>query len=151
MTSSKRAWRSEGESLFLLERNHPPAALADLLDDVVEWFQLHPGHDQLRRLFNAMVHQAVAGLGVSVPIPEDLKEVKTMLATLGETWKQEWLAEGEIKGKIETLILLAERRFGPLSKELRQRVEVADVATVDKWLDRLLDAKSEEALFGPAH
>jgi|HubBroStandDraft_1064217.scaffolds.fasta_scaffold00364_21 hypothetical protein len=153
--------------LFLLEQHHPPAALADLLGDVVEWFQQHPDHDPLRRLFNAMVHQAVAGLGVAVPIPEDLTEVRTMLATLGETWKQEWLAEGELKGKIEgkaegkaegrieakieTLMLLAERRFGPLSSDLRERIKAADPATVEGWLDRLLEATSLASLFGPTN
>jgi len=85
-----------------------------------------------------------------------------MLATLGETWKQEWLAEGEIKGKakgraegwieakIETLIFLAERRFGPFPSDLRQRVEAADAIAVEAWIGRLLDATSLETLFGSA-
>jgi hypothetical protein len=106
------------------------------------------GHPlMVERLICGFVPEAMAGLGVSVPIPEDLTEVKTMLATLGETWKQEWLAEG----KVETLILLAEYRFGPLSQNLRQRIEAADVATNDGWLHRLLDATSAETLFDLGH
>ena len=132
-----------------------PDALEALLDEVAGWFRLHPDHEELKRLFTELVHQAIAGFGAPVPIPDDLAEMKTMLATLAESWKQGWKAEGKIEGKIEgkgeALVRLAERRFGPLPDALRQRVETADAASIEGWLDGLFDATSLEMLFGPTN
>jgi hypothetical protein len=140
--------------LFRLEQRQPPEGLAGLIDEVVGWFRRHSGHEDLRRLFTELIYQAIAGLGVSVPIPGDLMEMQTMLATLGEAWKQQWKAEGRLEGRAEgqanALILLVEQRFGPLPAPLRDRIETADAATVEAWLGRLIDVTSLEMLFASA-
>jgi Putative transposase, YhgA-like len=152
--------------LFRLEQNHPPQALTVLIGEVIDWFRRHPGHETLRQLFRELVVQAVAGLGMSVPIPTELTEMQTRLATIGERWKRDYLAEGraegeakgkaegeargEIKGKAEALIRLAEQRFGPLPAALRARVLIADAGAIEAWLDRLLTATSLEMLFDTA-
>jgi hypothetical protein len=67
-----------------------------------------------------------------------------LMSRLGETWKRQYLAEGEARA----LILLAEQRFGPLPTTLRERVQSADAASIENWLGHLLDATSLEMLFG---
>ncbi|MBF0307514.1 MAG: hypothetical protein HQL41_17925 [Alphaproteobacteria bacterium] len=80
-------------------------------------------------------------------MPGDMMEMRSMLANLGETWKRRWRAEGVAEGEASALIRLAEKRFGPLPADLRARILAADAATVEAWLDRLMDAPSLEALF----
>ncbi|MEA2754361.1 MAG: hypothetical protein QOJ54_650 [Aliidongia sp.] len=87
--------------------------------------------------------------------------MQTAVSRLGETWKRQYLAEGEargraegeargaIKGEAKAFLLLAEQRFGPLA--LRDRVESADAAAIETWLGRVLAATSLEMLFGTAN
>ncbi|MEA2755513.1 MAG: hypothetical protein QOJ54_1802, partial [Aliidongia sp.] len=134
-------------------------ALAALIGEVIGWFRHHPGHEALKRLFTELVHQAIAGLGAAVLIPEELTEMQTAMSRLGETWKRQYLAEGEArgraegeaKGKAKAFILLAEQRFGPLPQALRDRVESADAPLIETWLGRLLAATSLETLFDAAN
>lgn len=55
--------------------------------------------------------------------------------------------EGEAKGGAKALLRLAERRFGALPAAARDRIMAADSATLESWLDRVLDAPSLEAVF----
>jgi hypothetical protein len=145
--------------LFRLEQNHPPEALNALIDEVILWFQQHPGHEDLRRLFGELVTQAIESLGASVLIPEEWTDMQTVMSRLGETWKRQYLAEGRAEGeakgrtegRVEALLLLAEQRFGPLPTTLRERIQSSDAASIESWLGRLLDATSLETLFGPAN
>ncbi len=49
-------------------------------------------------------------------------------------------AEGRVEAKAETLVRLLTRRFGPLPEDARSRIESADPAILDRWLDRVIDA-----------
>jgi hypothetical protein len=110
---------------------------------------------ELRRLFGELVTQAIESLGASVPIPAEWTDMQTVMSRLGETWKRQYLAEGraegEAKGRAEALLLLAEQRFGPLPAALRERIQSADAAAIERRLGRLLDATSLEMLFGAAN
>ncbi|WP_299439007.1 Rpn family recombination-promoting nuclease/putative transposase [uncultured Rhodospira sp.] len=134
--------------LFRLEQQPDPDELAALVDEVVGWFRRHPAVQDLMRLFAELVRQALAGIEPRVAMPDDLLEARTMLATLGQDWKRRWRAEGKAEGKAETLIRMAERRFGPLSSALRARVLSADEASLDAWIDRLLDGADLDTVFG---
>lgn len=138
--------------LFRLERRQEPETLTPLIAEVVAWFRLHPDYGEVRRLFNELVTQAIRGVGVSVPIPGDMVEMKTMLESLGEIWREQWKAEGLAKGRHEgqagALLRLLERRFGPLPENQRLRVLAADSDTLDLWLDRVLDAPTLDAILG---
>lgn len=81
--------------LFLLEKRQKPEGLAEVIQSVIGWFRSHPGYDEVRRLFTELIGKAISGVGQqTVTMPEDLEEMKTVLETLGEVWKEEWKAEG---------------------------------------------------------
>ncbi|MDR3518527.1 MAG: hypothetical protein P4M00_22255, partial [Azospirillaceae bacterium] len=136
-----------------------PAGLEQLIDEVIGWFRRHPDYEELKGLFTALVKQAIAGIGGAVPLPDDLVEIKTMLATQGEAWKRQWLAEGraegkvegkaegKVEGKAEALLRLIEKRFGLPRTDLRERIQDADAALIEAWFDRAIDAPDIETIF----
>lgn len=147
--------------LVRLERRQQPEDLVQVVGAVVDWFRAHPDYADLRRLFSELVTQAMAGVGAPVRWPDDLKEVQTMLATLGEEWKRQWkaegLAEGRAQGRAEgraqgraaALVRLAEHRFGAVPEADRETISSADEVTLNRWLDRVLDADSlSDLLYG---
>jgi hypothetical protein len=104
------------------------------------------------RLFShPLMVEEIEDHGSALAVPDDLLEMKTMLSTLRETWKQEWLAEGEARGRAESLIRLTEKRFGPMSPELREKIMGADAATIDQWFDRAIDAPDLHSVFDSIH
>jgi predicted transposase YdaD len=120
-------------------------------------------------LFSELVREALAGLGVKVPISEGLLEMKTNLSTLGETWKQQWLAEGEAKGlvrgkvegrvegrvegkaegKAEALVCLLAQRFGAVAPSWQKRIRRAKLATLERWFKRAIVAPDLPSVFNP--
>jgi len=90
-------------------------------------------------------------LGVTKPIPEDLLEMKSNLATLGERLKRQWLAEGKAKGraegKAEALACLLAQRFGALTPSLQTRIREAKATTVEHWFKRAIDAPDLPSIF----
>ena len=50
-------------------------------------------------LFAELVREVFTGLGVTVPLSAGMLEMKTAIATQGEAWKQQWLAEGYDLGR----------------------------------------------------
>jgi len=142
--------------LFRLEQEHPPVQLEGLVDEVIGWFRRHPGLGELKRLFTELVGAAISSTGIQVQVPHDLVEVKSMLATIGKVWREEWLAqgraEGEVKGKAEgkaeSLVRLLTARFGPLPPAVRKGIDTADLATLERWFDHAIDASDLSTVFG---
>ena len=68
-----------------------------------------------------------------------------------ELGKAEGLKQGEARGlergKAEILTRIMDRRFGPLSSTVRDRIAAAGPDELDAWLDRVLDADSPEEVF----
>jgi hypothetical protein len=87
-------------------------------------------------------------LAPEVRAPEELLEVRNMLASRAENWKQQWLQEGEQRveqkgrraGEAALLVRLLERRFGALPGWAKDRVAAADSVALEKWGLRVLDA-----------
>jgi predicted transposase YdaD len=95
-------------------------------------------------------------------VPEELLEVRNMLATRAETWKQQWLQEGRQagwqegrqegrqegeqrgrqQGEAALLMRLLERRFGALPAWVQDRIATADTTALEEWGLRVLDAGS---------
>jgi hypothetical protein len=65
-----------------------------------------------------------------------------------EKGRKEGQKEGLRLGKVEMLSGLASHRFGKLPQWAVERLERADVETLDAWSRRLLDAKRLEDVFG---
>ena len=57
-------------------------------------------------------------------------------------------AKGRAEGEAKSLTRLLELRFGPLPAAVKMRVGGANLAQLDAWINRVLDAKSLDAVFG---
>ena len=83
---------------------------------------------------------------------EDLTEVQIMLATCVKQWEQEILQKGIEKGLLsgEAVMLrrLLQLRFGELPTWVDARFELATRADLEKWGQRVLDARSLSEVFG---
>jgi predicted transposase YdaD len=62
--------------------------------------------------------------------------------------RNEGRVEGRAEGEARVLVRLIEKRFGVVSPQLRERILAADVATVEKWVERLFDAPDLQSVFG---
>jgi Putative transposase, YhgA-like len=133
--------------LFRLERSRSPQQLQQLIVEVIGWFRRHEGLRELKGLFSELVRQAIRGTGTRARVPDDLLEMKSMLATLGKTWRAQWLAEGLAKGKAEALVCLLISRFGPLPPSFRKRIRGAKLASIERWFNRALDAHDLSSVF----
>lgn len=55
--------------------------------------------------------------------------------------------EGHAEGRAHMLMRLVEKRFGVVPPQLRERILAANVATLEEWADRILDAPDLSAVF----
>jgi hypothetical protein len=137
--------------LFRLETTQQPDRVVMLADAVVAWFAAHPEFATLRSAFAALLSSLMGPLDPAVRVPEELSEVRAMLATRAETWKQQWLTEGRQEGRQEgeaaLLLRLLERRFGPLPVRVRDQVAAASTAELEEWGLRVLDGGSLDDVF----
>lgn len=62
--------------------------------------------------------------------------------------KAEGKAEGTAEGRAELLLRMIGRRFGAVPPEVERRIRSAEVAALDGWADRILDARSLGELLG---
>jgi len=150
--------------LFRLENSPDAAQLVGLADELLAWFAGHPGFAAARKVLVDMLGAAMAPHGPAVRVPEDLLEVRNMLATRVEEWKRQWLLEGERRGEergeqrgeqrgekrgekrggAALLLRQMERRFGVLPNWARDRVLAADPVVMEEWGLRVLDAATLE-------
>jgi len=95
-----------------------------------------------------------------IPQVKNLEEVRMSLLQRAERWTQQWMAAGRDEGKAEgraegraegqrlgmakTLKNLIRRRFGAPPAWADDRVDRADVDTLERWTYRVLDATSLE-------
>jgi len=135
--------------LFRLEQRRSSEEFKELLGEVIGWFRQHEDFERLRGLFAELVREALAELGVKVPVSEELLEMKSNLSRWAKTWKQEWLAEGKAEGKSEALLCLLVERFGAVPPPWRERIRSAKLATLDRWLKRVIVARDLPSVFGP--
>ena len=77
----------------------------------------------------------------------DLKKTRFYQDTFNEG-HLEGRMEGQVEGEATLLMRLLERRFGPLSTALKQRIASTDAETLLTYGDRVLDAKTLDDVFG---
>ena len=159
--------------LFRLEQRRSSEEFKELVGEVIGWFRQHESFQRLRGLFAELVREALAELGVKVPLSEDLLEMKSNLSTWAKTWKQQWraegkaegrveglargkaegkvqgLAEGKAEGKAEALLCLLVERFGAVAPPWRKRIRGANLATLDRWFKRAIAARDLSSVFEP--
>jgi Putative transposase, YhgA-like/Domain of unknown function (DUF4351) len=132
--------------LFRLESSPDPTQVVVLTDAVLAWFRRHPGFERVRPV---CVDMLGALLAPGVRVPDELLEIRNMLATRAEAWEQK-LQEGEQRaeqkgrqeGEAALLRRQLERRFGVLPDWARDRIAAADTAALEDWGLRVLDASS---------
>jgi predicted transposase/invertase (TIGR01784 family) len=61
--------------------------------------------------------------------------------------KAEGKAEGLAEGEAKILAHLLEKRFGAIPGSVHQRIFTADVATIETWVERVLDAPDLQSVF----
>jgi hypothetical protein len=62
-------------------------------------------------------------------------------------WTRQWQDEGRRQGGAELLLRQTERKFGPLEKHDRMRIELAPSERLLDWGERLVEARSLEEVF----
>ncbi|MBF0141422.1 MAG: hypothetical protein HQL74_14220 [Magnetococcales bacterium] len=140
--------------VFQLEQCKTPEDLPELAAKMIAWLERWPEFASLKTVLAGMFKQAVSTLTGDRSILSEtlgLLEVKAMLQTNMENWKQakrlEWTQEGELKGKAETLTHLLKRRFGDLPLWVGQKIAEAKPPTLDEWTLRILDATTLDSVF----
>jgi hypothetical protein len=134
--------------LFRLEKSPDPEQVVAIADAAIAWFSGHPGYHTARTILANMLGTAMASLGPDIRVPENLLELRNMLATRLEKWaqdieqrgRQEGEQIGRQVGEAALLLRLLERRFGVLPAMARERVLSADTALLEHWALRVLDA-----------
>lgn len=130
--------------LFRLESSPDPEQLVGLADALVAWFVRYPAFGRLRSIFAELLGSLIGPLAPKDRVPEELLEVRNMLATRAETWKQQWLQEGRQEGEAALLVRQLERRFGALPGWAKDRIASANTAALEEWGLRVLDATNLE-------
>ena len=96
-----------------------------------------------------------------VPVsPEALREavkrfmpdyVENIMRSFGKEYFADGFAAGEARGKAEgeaqALVRLLEKRIGAVSEALRARIFAADLASIEAWFDRAIEATEFESVF----
>ena len=62
---------------------------------------------------------------------------------------QEGEANGLRKGKADSLLIILEQKFGPLPPEMLEKIEDADLATIESWMRRGVLAASLDEVTDP--
>lgn len=60
---------------------------------------------------------------------------------------EQGIERGRAEGEARVLERLLTRRFGPLPEAIAERLYRADVETLDRWSDRILDARTLDGVF----
>jgi hypothetical protein len=137
---------------FRLEGASSPEQVVAVADALLAWLARHPGFLEARTVFADFLRAVMARTGVDARVTEDFLDMRSMLLERAEQWQQEWLREGLEKGRQEgeaaLLLRLLERRFGALPDSVSERVRSAEIASLEQWGVRVLDAGGIDDVFG---
>jgi hypothetical protein len=159
-------------ALFRLENGRTRAEIDDVLRTLIEWLQ-NPQQHGLRRAFSVWLGKVILGRLPSGAVThvDDLQEMRAMLADRIQEWaeeskrqghqeglqagrqaglqegRQEGLQAGRQEGEARLLLRQLAGRFGDLPQWVQERVQQADVPQLERWGERLLDARTLTELF----
>ncbi|MBF0099252.1 MAG: Rpn family recombination-promoting nuclease/putative transposase [Magnetococcales bacterium] len=135
--------------VFQLEQCKNPEDLPDLLAKMVAWLERWPEFASLKPVLADLFKQAVSTLTGNRSILSEtlgLLEVNAMLQTNIENWKRERRVEWTQEGEAKMLTRQLQHRFGDLPPWASQKIADADLATLEKWSLRILDAPTLESV-----
>ncbi len=146
---------SPAAHLMRMERSDAPE---DLREAIHSFRKKYSGqkYRSLRRAFAVWIRRVLLHrLMPQEPMPElnDLEEVEAMLADRVTEWTQKWKMEGEARGEAKgrnaILSRLLTKRFGQdiFDISLQERLRNATPEQLDRWAERILDAKTLEEVF----
>lgn len=147
--------------LFRLEQQSLPEGLAELAQEINDWFGKHEGHERLHGLFTELIREACGRCGVILPKSSNLLEMKPMILSGFDAWKNQihveakaegtalGRAEGKAEGLADALISLLARRFGSVAPACQTRIQGAGLVTLEHWFDRAIDAPDLPSIFDP--
>jgi hypothetical protein len=113
-----------------------------------------PEEAELRRAFESWLEEVILPrLGMApeeIPVRLTLEEFEPMLAERIDSWNEQLreeslrkgLQQGEQKGEAKALLLLLDKRFGPVDQGTRDRIAAADADLLLEWLGRFTAATS---------
>jgi predicted transposase YdaD len=145
-------------ALFRLEKCRRPEQIAAIVSSLMTWLE-RTGQRSLRRAFRIWLGKVLfARFGKGTAIVNDLWEEQTMLSERLDQWEAEFLQrgrqagwqeglqkglqEGRQDGEVALLMRLLRKRFGELPPSVSDRLKLAQPAQLERWGDRLLDARS---------
>ena len=70
------------------------------------------------------------------------------MMTIAEQWEQQGMEKGMEKGEAKALLRQIQVKFGPPEPAVAARVQAAESAQLERWLERILTANSPDELFG---
>lgn len=151
--------RNFAEALFRLEHGRNVADLRRVLQALDPMLK-DPALQSLRRAFGVWVRSLLRRKAPHSTIEEinqinDIMEADSMLAERIESWfdeatrkgMQHGMLQGQRQGEAAALTRVLRRRFGELSATDQARIAQAELAELECWLDRALDASTLAAVF----
>ncbi|HEX4497040.1 MAG TPA: Rpn family recombination-promoting nuclease/putative transposase [Thermoanaerobaculia bacterium] len=133
--------------LARLETSHDAEELSRSTRELVRLLPKGEESD-LRRIFTAWALQALRRThrGATIPEVEELEEVP-MLEERIRDWERKARREGRIEGARRMVLRLLERRFGPVPRRIRERVNaIASLRELDDLADKIFIVGSLQAM-----
>lgn len=139
--------------MLRLARSRDVEQWRDLLHTLIEVVR-GPGHEELNRSLTAWLQYVARGddsPARELPQVKSLQELDMMIAEKPGIWAQHWRREGQAEGRVEgqadLLLRQLQRRFGPVSEEIEQRVRTANAEQLEAWSLDILDAATLDDVF----
>jgi predicted transposase/invertase (TIGR01784 family) len=130
--------------LARLETSQDPEELSRSTGELVRLLPKGEESDDLRRIFTAWALQTLrrSHRGATIPEVEELEEVP-MLEERIRDWERKARREGRTEGARLMVLRLLERRFGPVPRRVRERVNaIASIQELDDIADKILTVGS---------
>ena len=125
--------------------------LPGILGLLRELEQSSSGLDFIRALLRYLAQVAstdrLSGEELRQAVTQALSGGGDLMMTIAEQWEQQGIEKGIERGEARALLRLVQAKFGPPGPAVEARVQAAESAQVERWLERILTANSPDDLF----
>ncbi|WP_444846144.1 Rpn family recombination-promoting nuclease/putative transposase [Duganella caerulea] len=124
---------------------------ADVIEEIGRWsglseFESSPQILPLLSRWGARRLQRLARKRI-IEFDRVVTEDQAMAVPVIKSFADAWRYEAELYMRRELLKKLLVKRFGTLSRKLNKRIEWAEMDDLDRWFDRIFDARSIQEIF----